>query len=287
MTLEPPTPITTIESALHWARSILKDTSETYQQDTRLLLSEVLQVTHEYLIRYPERAMTVSQAAAYQDLVTRLAKGEPMAYLLGRHHFYDIEVCVTPDVLIPRPETELLVERAIAWATGRHTFIVDVGAGSGIIALVLAKHLRNAHITGIDLSPAALDLARYNAEQLGLINRVRWLQGDLLKPMLALGETVDLIVANLPYVATDEMQQLAVARHEPHLALDGGADGLEVIRCLLADAPQVLKSQGMLLMEIGAGQGEAVRGIAEAAFPDRTIRVEPDLAGHDRIVSIS
>jgi release factor glutamine methyltransferase len=245
-----------------------------------------MRVTHEYLIRYPERAMTVAQAAAYQNLVMRRAKGEPIAYLLGRHHFYDIEVCVTPDVLIPRPETELLVEKAIAWATGRHTFIVDVGAGSGIIALALAKHLPNAHITGIDLSPAALDLARCNAEHLGLKNRIRWLQGDLLKPILALGETADLIVANLPYIASSEMPHLEVSRHEPHLALDGGADGLDVIRHLLDDAPQVLQPTGMLVMEIGAGQGEAVRALAQAAFPGRTILVEPDLAGHDRMITV-
>ena len=280
----PEAPITTIESALTWAHHVLKDTSESAQLDARILMCEVMQVQQDYLMRYPERAMTVQQVANFQNLVSRRARGEPIAYLLGRQPFYDIEVCVTPDVLIPRPETELLVEKAITWAQGKHVFIVDVGAGSGVIALVLAKHLPTAHVTGIDLSQAALDIAGQNSEYLGLSSRIRWLRGNLLEPIIARQETADLILANLPYIPTEEMKKLEVSHHEPHLALDGGADGLDVIRRFLGDAPEVLRDGGMLLMEIGAGQGEKVRAITQQAFPDRQVTVEPYLAGHDRIV---
>jgi len=279
--------ITTIDSALQWAYNLLRDVSDTNQLDARILLCEVMQVKQDYLLRYPEKVLTVGQIAAFQSLIAKRIKGTPVAYLLGKQGFYDIEVCVTPDVLIPRPETELLVEKAITWAKGRHAFIVDVGAGSGVIALTLAKHLPTAHVTGIDLSAAALAVARHNSEHMGLESRIRWLQGNLLKPLLATGETVDLIVANLPYVTSAEMKNLDVSKFEPHLALDGGADGLDVIRDFFNDAPQVLRPAGMILMEIGTGQGEAVRQLAQAAFPHRQVIVEPDLAGHDRMVTIA
>ena len=279
-------PVTTIASALDWARTVLRDTSDTYMRDARLLLSEALQVKQEYLIQVPERPLTVQQTANYQELVSQLAQGQPIGYLLGKQMFYDIEVCITPDVLIPRPETELLVEKVIAFAKGKNATIVDVGAGSGVIALALAKHLPTARVTGIDLSSAALDVARCNTEHLGLSDRVRWLRGNLLLPLLDSGETADVIVANLPYIPTEEMKKLDVSKHEPLLALDGGADGLDVIRRFLQNAPKVLRDGGLVLMEIGSGQGKAVQELAEAAFPGATVRVEPDLAGHERIVSI-
>lgn len=280
-------PITTIQSALDWARRVLSETSETAALEARILLGEVMGVEQKYLILYPQRALTVDQAARFNQWVAERAAGRPLAYLLGRQPFYDIEVMVTPDVLIPRPETELLVERAIEWAGMRHAFIVDVGAGSGIIALALAKHLPTSHITGIEVSEAALAVARRNGELLGLERRVRWLRGNLLEPIVAAGEQMNLIVANLPYIATAELQELEVSRHEPIVALDGGEDGLTPIRNFLQDAPKVLKPDGLLLMEVGASQGAAVRALVQAAFPERTVTVSADLAGHDRIVSVS
>ena len=211
----------------------------------------------------------------------------PIAYLLGKQAFYDIEVFVTPDVLIPRPETELLIEKAIHWARDKDIKLVDVGTGSGIIALTLAKHLPQARITGIDNSAAALKIAKKNSDHLNLSHRINWREGDLLKPLLANGETADLILANLPYVATNEMNHLEVAKHEPHLALDGGVDGLDIIRQFLKESPRILREKGLLLMEIGAEQGQAVKRLAEEAFPQRTISLEQDLAGHDRIIAIN
>jgi release factor glutamine methyltransferase len=279
-------PVTTIASALDWGRTMLRDASDTHLMDARLLLSAALEVKQEYLIQVPERTLTPQQTSTYQEMVSQRAQGEPIAYLLGKQMFYDIEVCVTPDVLIPRPETELLVEKVIAFAKGKNAVIVDVGAGSGIIALALAKHLPTAQVTGIDLSSAALDVARCNSEHLGLTDRVRWLRGNLLQPMLDREETADVIVANLPYIPTDEMLKLDVSKHEPIVALDGGTDGLDVIRRFLENAPKVLRDGGLVMMEIGSGQGAVVKTIAEMAFPDATVRVDADLAGHERIVSI-
>lgn len=252
--------------------------------DARLLLCEVLGAKQEYLMSYPEKVLTVEETAAFQDLVTERANGKPIAYLLGRQHFYDIEVCVTPDVLIPRPETELLVEKAIRWAGNRAITVVDVGTGSGVIALTLAKHLPNATIIGVDLSSAALDVARCNAEYLGLKDRVRWLQGNLLEPLVASGEQADLITANLPYIPTEELKTLEVSKHEPILALDGGADGLAVIRPFLADAPKVLRPNGLLLMETAADQGDRISELVKQVFPAKSVTIERDLAGHQRMV---
>jgi release factor glutamine methyltransferase len=193
---------------------------------------------------------------------------------------------VTPDVLIPRPETELMMEQAIAWAKDRPLKVVDVGAGSGVLALTLAKHLPQAQVTGIDISEAALELARHNANYLKLDDRVRWLHGPLLEPLIALGEGADLIVANLPYIPSPDMASLEVSRHEPHLALDGGPDGLQIIRDFLALAPQVISPSGLILMEIGSGQGAAVQALAQASFPDRHVSLSYDLAGHDRFIRI-
>ncbi len=279
-------PITTIQTALQWAYALLADQSETHQLDARILMCEVLHVKQEYLIRYPDRVLTTEEITAFQALVSQRARGVPIPYLLGKQVFYDIQVSVTPDVLIPRPETELLVEQAISWAKGRHAFIVDVGAGSGVIALVLAKHLPTAHVTGIEISPTALAIARANSRHLGLESRIRWLEGNLLEPLVAQGETVDLIVANLPYIATEELETLPVARYEPYKALHGGASGLELIEQFLQNAPRVLRPGGLLLMEIGMSQGPAVQKLAQAAFPDRQVKVETDLAGHDRIVRV-
>lgn len=280
--------ITTVDSALTWARTVLKPQHDNATKEARLILAHVMETSPEVLLRYPDRALTVDQANRFNEMVVQRSKGTPVAYLLGWRGFYDIEVMVTPDVLIPRPETEQLVEKAIAWAKDRrHCFIVDVGAGSGIIALALAKHLPNAHITGIDISTHALQVAQRNSENLGLEKRVRWLQGDLLQPLVATGEKVDLIVANLPYIPTADLKALEVAQHEPLLALDGGVDGLDPIRRMLADVPKVLQANGLVLMEIGADQGQAVPQLIQQAYPQlAVVAVERDLAGLDRIVSV-
>jgi len=275
------------DQILAWARETLAGASECEPLDAQLLLMHVLGVDRAALIAHPERPLTPEQSSAFRDLIERRAAGIPLPYLTGRRAFYDLDLIVTPEVLIPRPETEHLVEAALAWAGGRRGLrVVDVGTGSGAIAIALAKHLPEAHVWALDISAAALDVARQNAAHYGMLERIEFVPGDLLLPLLSRGQQADLIAANLPYISSDELDTLAVARHEPRLALDGGPDGLDLIRRLLDQAPRVLGAGGLLLLEIGAGQGEQVRALAEAAFPGAQVQITPDYAGHERVVSV-
>ncbi len=204
----------------------------------------------------------------------------PVPYLTGIRAFYDLEFAVTPDVLIPRPETEHLIESALQWARGRRDWrLVDVGTGSGAIAVTLAVHLPEARVWAVDVSAAALDVARQNAIRHGVADRITLVRGDLLEPLIVADQHVDLIAANLPYIASDELKTLPVAQHEPLLALDGGADGLDLIRRLLVQAPRVLAQDGLLLMEIAAGQGAHVCELSAAAFPGAHVTLIYDYAG--------
>jgi release factor glutamine methyltransferase len=277
----------TIAEAFAWARAMLAAVSETASLDAQLLLMHVLGVDRAVLVAHSERPLTPEQSATYRDLVQRRAAGVPLPYLTGTRAFYDLDLIVTPEVLIPRPETEHLVEAALAWGRGRRGLrVVDVGTGSGAIAVVLAKHLPEAHVWALDISAAAQDVARQNAARYGMLERIEFVSGDLLAPLLSRGQQADLIAANLPYISSDELDTLAVTRHEPRLALDGGPDGLDLIRRLLDQAPGVLGAGGLLLLEIGAGQGEQVRALAEAAFPGAQVQITPDYAGHERVVSV-
>jgi release factor glutamine methyltransferase len=258
--------------------------------EAEVLLAYILGTSRAVLIAHPERPLTPAQLDRYQALVRRRAADYPLPYLIGRLEFYGLEFEVTPEVLIPRPETETLVELALA---RRPRSAVDVGTGSGCIAVSLAVHLPEATIYATEISPAALAVARRNAERHGVAERVRLLAGDLLSPCPG---PVDLIVSNPPYVATGEWASLpaSVRDYEPSLALDGGPDGLDVVRRLLAQAPAVLagplsaegRPGGALLIEIGAGQGEAAANLARTFFPQATLRVLPDLAGRDRVIEI-
>lgn len=282
-------PSLTIQAALIWAGQRLAKTSESPRLDAKLLLCAILGCTHEYLVLHPQQALTDAQSRQFRDWVNQRVFGVPIAYLLGKQPFYDLEFIVTPDVLIPRPETEGLVERAIAWANKRNepdVAIVDVGVGSGAIALTLAKHLPQTTVYGIDISDAVLRVARQNEVALGLAGRVHWMQGDLLAPLVASRQKFDLIIANLPYISTDEMIGLAVAEYEPHLALHGGQDGLDPFRKLLADAPEILQPRGCIMLEVGFAQGQAVANIAKEHIDNADIGVEQDFAALDRYVVV-
>ena len=228
--------------------------------------------------------------SAFEELLARRLCREPAAYITGRREFYGIEFEVSPAAPIPRPETELLVDEALAHArrlepTYPEPHIVDVGTGCGAIALAVATHRPSARVTATDVSPAALELARRNAARLGLSDRLRFVHGDLLSP---LDEAADIIVANLPYVASPEWEGLApeIRCHEPLAALDGGPDGLRIIERLNQQAPGHLRPGGALILEIGYDQGAAVAALAREAFPAGAIAVKKDLAGLDRVVAI-
>lgn len=274
----------TIGAALVEARERLADVSETASYEARLLLSTIIGQPAAWLYAHSELALTPDQADHYFYLIEKRHNGHPLAYLLGTQGFYRWEFAVNEHVLIPRPETELLVEKAHEWlTTHKHAspVIVDVGTGSGIIAISLALLCPEASVFAIDLSPEALRVAQENAEKLGA-NNVQFLQGDLLTA-LPVGVKADLIAANLPYIATDELKTLEVARWEPHLALDGGSDGLSLIQKLLEQAPDYLKSGGRIILEIGADQAEAVQALSTKTLPDATMKVQQDLAGRDRL----
>ncbi|NLF02734.1 MAG: peptide chain release factor N(5)-glutamine methyltransferase [Anaerolineales bacterium] len=251
--------------------------------EAEVLTSHVLGISRTMLLAHPERQLTTGELVRCTELVHRRAAADyPLPYLTGRTEFYGLEFKVTPDVLIPRPETELLVDLAI---TRQPATIVDVGTGSGCIAISLAVHLPDAFMYAIELSTAALIVALENATHHHVSDRIRFMAGDLLMPRPS---PVDLIVSNPPYVSADEWASLppSVRDHEPQLALDGGPDGLVAIRQLLAEAPAVLRPGGVLLMEIGASQGEAALELASAYFPQAEARIFTDLSGHDRVLEV-
>jgi release factor glutamine methyltransferase len=277
-----------VGEAAAWARAQLSGVSDSAGLDAQLLLLHVLGIDRAALIAHPERALSPAQADAYRQLVERRAEGKPLPYLIGRWPFFDVELIVTPAVLIPRPETEHLVEAALTWikkqAGPGPLRLTDVGTGSGAIIISLLKHLPGAAGWAIDCSSAALEVARQNAARYDLDHQIEFIQGDLLSPLVDRGRRADLIAANLPYVSHDDLK--AIAHHEPRLALDGGPDGLDLIRRLLDQAPTVLARPGLLLLEIGAGQGERVCALAQRAFPAARVQLMADYAGHDRVVLV-
>lgn len=257
------------------------------QLDAEALLEYVLGVERVYLIAHPERRMDESEIAEYHRLVARRERREPLPHITGKREFWSLEFEVTPAVLIPRPETEILVEQAVKKLTGRRAVIADMGAGSGAIAVALAKELPDARIFATELSPEAMEVATANLVKHKMAERIVLLQGDLLEPLKgAEVEGLDAVVSNPPYIPSAEIDglQVEVACYEPRQALDGGPDGLRFHRRILFDSRRFLKNGGYVVLEIGADQGPAVLNIArELGYSDATIT--KDLAGLDRVLS--
>jgi len=253
--------------------------SATPDLDAEVLLAHVLSVPRARLRSHSDEP-AAEGAASYRRLIERRALGEPLAYLTGTREFWSLPLRVTPAVLVPRPETELLVERALALRSDAHGHVADLGTGSGAVALALASERPHWRVTATDLSREALAVARANAAQLA-ITSVDFRQGSWFAPLA--GERFDLIVSNPPYVAADDpaLDDPALA-YEPRLALTPGADALACLRAIARDAPQHLNRGGWLLLEHGAAQGAALRHqLVLAGF--RYVRSQPDLAGHERI----
>ncbi|HYB74449.1 MAG TPA: peptide chain release factor N(5)-glutamine methyltransferase [Candidatus Sulfotelmatobacter sp.] len=286
---------------------------ETARLDAEVLLAGVLAVERWRLLADAQETVPPAAAAAFEGLLGRREAREPVAYILGRKEFWSLELAVTPDVLIPRPETECLVEAAVRWLRTRtatvpspesralrratrdpgpgtrdRLVVVDVGTGPGTIVLAVASEVEGHRYLGTDVSAAALALARRNAAALGLAGRVELAQGDLCGPLAGRGleGQVDLLVSNPPYVATRDMGGLApeIRRYEPALALHGGPDGLDVIRRLVAQAPHWIAPGGALLFEFGDGQARACLDLLRqtgAYAPGHIVR---DLGGRPRAV---
>ena len=283
----------------------------------RVLLAHTLSATQEYILSRAGETISEDQYAAFLDLISRRALGEPLQHITGHQEFYGLDFIVSADVLIPRPETEFLVEQVLKLGTlpgpwpqeqapllPEHDpdsqpqtqkvhqpspLIVDVGTGSGCIAIALALSLPSAAIIAIDISSPALDVARQNAERHGVTDRIQFLAGDLMGPLQqgSFEGRVDIIASNPPYVSTSrpDLVEKDVRDFEPAIALYGGPDGLSFYRRLLDDAPRYLKSDGYLVCEIGYGQLDDVRSIADATGWDFVNLVE-DLQGIPRTLTM-
>ena len=277
-------------------RTVIQDTHQKLESagipDARLeaevMVMNVLRMPRQAIFAEQEREVSEQQQVALDELLKRRYTREPLAYILGQREFYGINVVLTPAVLIPRPESEGLVEHALFMAMmgmeSTDLTIADVGTGSGAIAINLAMHLPMGRIFAVDISDSVLDVAAYNIRAHGVGDRVSLAIGDLLD---AVPEPLDLIVANLPYIPTDRISTLQPeVQKEPVLALDGGADGLDLIRRLLAQAENKLKSHGIILLEMDPDQVPVVAELALQHFPKGSTDVEQALAGMDRILVI-
>jgi release factor glutamine methyltransferase len=260
-------------------RGRLGAASPTPALDAEVLVAHVLGASRSAIAAEPERPLAPEEMLALEALVRRRLEGEPVAYLMGRREFWSLELEVTPDVLVPRPETELVVERALAAIAGRERpSVLDLGTGSGAIAAAIARERPDADVTATDVSAAALAVAARNAARLALPN-LRLLKGSWFGPVS--DSSFDLIASNPPYVAAGD-PALAALAHEPAGALVAGAEGLDALAAIAAAAREHLEPGGTLVLEHGAAQGPAVRALLESAGLVG-VGTRRDLAGHERV----
>lgn len=281
----------TIKEALRQASKTLASGSrEDAPLEAELLLMHLLGIDRAKLYARLEDELSPGDAQAFAQLLERRLSHEPIAYILGHREFFGHDFYVAPGVLIPRPESELLVEKTLDMVKSefpyRDPVIAEIGTGSGAIAISLALHLPNAKIYASDISPRALNIARVNCEKHGVQDRVHLLEGDLLDP---LPEPVDIILANLPYIGDEELSELSaeIRIFEPMEALAGGRQGMDKVRQLLSKARGRLRPRGSILLEIGAGQGRAVSSLAEDLFPRARVELARDLAARERVLSVT
>lgn len=280
----------TIGRLLNWTTDFLREKgADSPRLDAEVLLAHARSCQRIELYTAFEEEAAEPLRESFRELVKRRAAGTPVAYLVGHREFFSMPFQVTPDVLIPRSETELIVVRTLDLAKSQASAdslrIADVGTGSGILAVCCAKHLPKSSVTAIDVSPNALAVAKTNAEQHEVADQIEFVESDLFDKCPSETE-FDVIVSNPPYVATHEMAELApsVREYEPHLALDGGEQGTEVIARLIPQAVQRLKPGGWLLMEVGPYNAQRVE---ELVIAESGLSLEvtiPDLAGHPRVV---
>lgn len=272
----------TINQALQQGRKALASSSESASLDAQVLLADLLGRPRSWVLAHTDERLPSEQLARFEERLRLCASGQPLPYVLGWWEFYSRRFEVTPAVLIPRPETELLVDEALDFI-GRcegQIHVADVGTGSGCIGVTLALEAEHVAIVAVDRSPAALVVARRNCQKHGVEQQVQLVQGDLLS---GLNQAFDLVCANLPYIPSDVLVQLPVSKTEPRLALDGGRRGLEQITRLLAQLEHRLKPLGLAILEIGADQGEEIINSLPATSGFE-VEILPDFAGKDRML---
>lgn len=275
----------TISQALKESVETLRSQSDSPNLDAQLLLANKLEKPRAWIISHPEHFLSETEYAAWQEALTCLANGVPLPYIIGHWEFFGLDFRITPDTLIPRPETEIIVEHALDWLQMRPYphLVADIGTGSGCIAIAIAKNAPNATVIGTDISYPALQVAVINAQAHQVDQKCSFLLADLLPP---LNTGFDLICANLPYIPESKLPTMDVYEREPQLALDGGYLGLEQINRMLSTAPQFTNPGGVLLIEIESTQGLQVLSTAKRQYPLAKISLIPDLAGYDRVLKI-
>ena len=278
-----------VGASIRDAGTRLAEIADSGPHEARLLLGKTLSKSKEWLAAHPEAVIPEPAVEVFDSLVARRAGGYPLPYLLGEWEFYGRLFSVGEGVLIPRPETELLVEYALNWARMRNLSkslqILDVGTGSGCIAITLGAELPGSQVQAVDISRAALEVARLNLDRHRLGN-VRLGHSDLLASTRPPVGGFDLVCANLPYIPTGDLAGLRVAEYEPRVALDGGGDGLALIRRMLAELPGALAAGSLVLLEIEATQGAAAVRLARTRFPNAGVRLIRDLSENDRLVAV-
>jgi release factor glutamine methyltransferase len=265
---------------------------ENSQLDAEVLLRHVLDMEKEQLYMNGDAPISAGQEVEFRELLLRRSRREPVAYITGHKEFWSLDFIVTPAVLIPRSETELLVEVALQYVgrrlpSGSPVKVLDVGTGSGVISVCLAKEHAATQIVAVDFSLVALDMASVNAKRSGVADRIRFLLGDLFAPVEPLRETFDLIVSNPPYIRTDELPRLApeIHRWEPTIALDGGPDGLDTYRRIIAEGHKYLATGGSIVLEIGADMAPDVADLFSRSGCYGPASVYQDYAGKDRVIA--
>ncbi len=277
----------TVRRILEWTTSHLAEHgSTTPRVDAEVLLAHARKCQRIHLYARFHEVLTDDERAAMRELVKRRAHAEPVAHLVGHREFFSLDFRVTPDVLIPRPDTETLVTELLEHVQPLpQPEILEIGTGSGCIAITAAVRHRTAAVTAVDISPAALEIARGNAATHKVSDRIAFLEGDLFATVPA-GATFDAIVSNPPYIRSDEIPELQpdVRLHEPLLALDGGADGLDIVRRIVAEAPRWLRPGGLLLIEIDPSQASAVQSLLDSNPGYSDTGSINDLTGRPRVM---
>jgi release factor glutamine methyltransferase len=284
----------TVRRLLEWTSAFFaRKQVDPPRLSAEMLLAHVLQVPRIRLYTDYERVLTEEALTSFRELVRRAAEHEPIEYLTGKAHFFNLEFCVTTDVLIPRPDTETLVEHVLQLARRTAGFetprVLDLCTGSGCIAAAIAHHHKHATVVATDISAAALAVAQQNIQRLGLGDRVVLLQGDLFEALIGHvdQEPFDLIVSNPPYIASDKLPTLdrSVRDYEPKVALDAGPDAIAFHRRILAGAASRLRPGGRVFLEIAFDQGRAAYAMASQSADFSDVRILKDHAGNDRVLT--